>query len=369
MQIDQVQLFHTSLDLKQPFETSFGVERERHCIIVRVDGAGATGWGECVASSGPWYSYETVETAWHILSGFLIPEVLGGEIDEPAAVFDRLGRVRGHNMAKAGLEMALWDLAAKARGVPLATLLGGARDRVAVGVSVGIQPSVPALVARVEEFIAQGYARVKVKIKPGWDVDVARTLRARFPDLLLQVDANSAYSLEDAPIFEAMDDLDLLLIEQPLDHDDIFDHRKLQARLRTPICLDESIVSLDHARAALELGSCKNINIKPGRVGGHTASRLIHDLCQSQNVPVWHGGMLETGVGRAHSVALATLPGFTLPGDISASDRYYATEIVDRPFTLNPDSTITVPTGPGIGVEVDTEALKGCTLRHAQWTA
>jgi O-succinylbenzoate synthase len=224
------------------------------------------------------------------------------------------------------------------------------------------------LLARVGEYVGQGYARVKIKIKPGWDVDVTRAVRRDFPDLRLQVDANSAYHPEDADIFRQIDDLDLLLIEQPLDHDDIYDHAKLQAVLQTPICLDESIGSVDQARMAIELGSCRNINIKPGRVGGHTSSRRIHNLCQERGIPVWHGGMLETGIGRAHNVALASLPGFTLPGDISASSRYYATEIVDPPFTLNPDSTIDVPTSPGIGVHVDAIALRHFTLHEASWS-
>ena len=355
------------MPLAQPFETSFGVEQDRECIILRAEADGAVGWGECVAGTGPWYSYETVTTAWHVLSDFLIPLLLGQELTGPDEVFDRFSRVRGHQMAKAGLEMALWDLAAVLRGVSLARLLGGSRDRVPVGVSVGIQPTPELLLERVQGFVDQGYGRVKIKIKPGWDVEVTHLLRREFPDLPLQVDANSAYHLADAPTFEAIDDLGLLLIEQPLDHDDIYDHGALQRRLRTPICLDESIISVDHARVALELGSCRTINIKPGRVGGHTTSRRIHDLCVSHGVPVWHGGMLETGIGRAHSVALAGLPGFTLPGDISASDRYYDVDLIDPPFTLNPDSTLSVPTGTGIGVRVDEQRLQSLTLRQAEF--
>jgi O-succinylbenzoate synthase len=368
MRIERVTLYQVRMSLLAPFETSFGVETERECIVVRLDGEGVTGWGECVASLGPWYSYETITTAWHILVDFLIPAVLGEELSGPEEVAERLGRVRGHPMAKAGLEMAAWDLAALQGGVPLARLLGGTRERVAVGVSIGIQPSLERLLARVEEYVMQGYARVKIKIKPGWDVAVTQAVRAEFPNLRLQVDANSAYHPEDADIFRQIDDLDLLLIEQPLDHDDIYDHAKLQAVLQTPICLDESIGSVDQARMAIELGSCRNINIKPGRVGGHTSSRRIHNLCQERGIPVWHGGMLETGIGRAHNVALASLPGFTLPGDISASSRYYATEIVDPPFTLNPDSTIDVPTSPGIGVHVDAIALRHFTLHEASWS-
>ena len=369
MRIDRVNLFHISMTLLQPFETSFGVERDRECILVRVERHGVAGWGECVASTGPWYSYETVHTAWHVLSDFLIPLVLNQQLDGPESAFGRFERVRGHPMAKAGLEMALWDLAAQQQGIPLAKLLGGTRDRVPVGVSIGVQESLALLLERVADFVAQGYARVKIKIKPGWDVEVTQALRKEFPDLRLQVDANSAYRLEDVATFQAMDDLDLLLIEQPLGHDDIYDHARLQRQLRTPICLDESIGSVDHARAALELGSCRIINIKPGRVGGHTASIRIHDLCHGQGVPLWHGGMLETGIGRAHNVALASLPGFTLHGDISASSRYYANEIVEPAFTLNPDSTLSVPTRPGIGVSViETEVLRHA-LRQAEFVA
>jgi o-succinylbenzoate synthase len=368
MVLDRVTLFHARMSLVSPFETSFGVEQERECIIVRVDSGGLAGWGECVASTGPWYSYETVQTAWHVFADFLIPLLLEREVDGPERVADRFEPVRGHSMAKAGLEMALWDLAAKQREMPLSRLLGGTRDRVAVGVSVGIQPSLAALLDRVRDYLAQGYRRVKIKIKPGWDTQVTRALREAFPDILLQVDANSAYQLEDAPLFHAMDDLDLLLIEQPLGHDDIYDHHKLQRQLRTAICLDESILSPEHARAALELGSCRNINIKPGRVGGHMASKRIHDLCVAREIPVWHGGMLETGIGRAHNVALASLPGFTLPGDISASDRYYLEDIVEPSFTLNDDSTLSVPTGAGIGVEVQEDRLRRVTVRQAEFT-
>lgn len=368
MRLDHLTLFRIRMSLAHPFETSFGVERDRECIIVRVEGDGAVGWGECVASTGPWYAYETVQTAWHILTDFLIPMLLGREIDGPQEVFDRLGQVRGHPMAKAGLEMALWDLAATQQGIPLSRLLGGTRDRVPVGVSIGVQKSLPALLDRVASFVEQGYARVKIKIKPGWDVEIVHAVRREFPELRLQVDANSAYRLADAPVFQAMDDLDLLLIEQPLGHDDIYDHARLQKQLRTPLCLDESIGSVDHARAALELGSCRVINIKPGRVGGYTSSIRIHDLCRERGIPVWHGGMLETGIGRAHNVALASLPGFTLPGDISASDRYYTKDLVDPPFSLNRDSTLSVPTGPGIGVTVDEERLRRVTLRQMEFT-
>lgn len=367
MRIEKVTLFHAQMALVQPFETSFGVEIDRECIIVRVEGEGAVGWGECVAGSGPWYSPETVETAWHVLSDFLIPLVVEQDYASAEDVFDSFSRVRGHRMAKAGLEMACWDLYAKQQGRSLAALLGGVRDRVAVGVSVGVQPSLDRLIEVIGDYLEQGYGRIKIKIKPGWDAPIARAVREHFPETPLQVDANSAFRLEDAPLFVAMDDLNLLLIEQPLDDEDIYDHASLQRQLQTPICLDESILSVDHARAAIELGSCCVINIKPGRVGGLTASRRLHDLCGAHNIPVWHGGMLETGIGRAHSVALATLPGFTLPGDISASNRYYKADIVDRPFVLNDDSTLSVPEGNGIGVAVDEERLHQITKRRVEF--
>jgi len=367
LKVDRVVLHNISMPLVHPFETSFGVERERECIIVQVEGAGAVGWGECVAQTGPWYSYETTQTNWHVLSDFLIPMVLGVRLDGPASVFDQLARVRGHNMAKAGLEMAIWDLAAKQAGVSMAQMLGGDRDRVPVGVSVGIQASLELLLERIAGFVEQGYHRVKIKIKPGWDIDIVPAVRKRFPDILLQVDANSAYRLGDVDVFRAMDDLDLLLIEQPLAHDDIYEHSLLQRELKTPICLDESIHSVDDARAALALDSGRNINIKPGRVGGHTSSKRIHDLCQEQDIPVWHGGMLETGIGRAHNVALASLAGFTLPGDISASARYYHEDIADPPFELNDDSTLSVPVGAGIGVTVLTDRLQGVTQRSLEF--
>lgn len=367
LEVERVTLCHISMPYVHPFETSFGMEREHHAIIVRVEGDGVVGWGECVAGAGPWYSYETTQTAWHILSDFLIPMVLHRAFEGPEQVFDHFARVRGHNMAKAGLEMAIWDLAAKQAGISLSQQLGGVRDRVPVGVSVGIQPTLDALLDRIAGFVEQGYARIKIKIKPGWDADVTRAVRRRFPEIPLQVDANSAYRLSDVEVFRAMDDLNLLLIEQPLAYDDIYEHSLLQRELKTAICLDESIHSVEDARTALALDSCRVINIKPGRVGGHTSSKRIHDFCQSRGIPVWHGGMLETGIGRAHNVALASLSNFTLPGDISASARYYHEDIVDPPFVLNEDSTLSVPTGAGIGVTVNTDRLKAITQREAEY--
>ena len=344
--------------LRAPFETSFGSVQDRECILLEVSGEGLTGFGECVAEHDPGYSYETAGTAWHILSEFLIPAVLGQDTD-PERFQQSVAHVRGHPLAKAGLEMALWDLLGKRENRSLRQLLGGERERVEVGVSVGLQASPEALVETVGAYLAQGYGRIKIKIKPGRDVDEARAVRARYPDIRLQVDANAAYTLESARALKPLDELDLLLIEQPLAEDDLWDHRTLQREFRTPICLDESILSARHARQALEMGACRVINIKAGRVGGLSQAAAIHDLCRSRGVPVWCGGMLETGVGRASNLALASLPGFLLPGDISASDRYYEQDIIEGRFTLNPDSTIDVPEGPGLGVSLDRRALEG----------
>ncbi len=353
MRIESIELRQVQLELTAPFTTSFGTTLERSCVIIAVHGAGVTGLGECVAFDGPWYSYETIATAWHVISEFLAPRLLQADLTEPEDVWTVFAAVRGHNMAKAALEMACWDLFARCGGVSLASLLGGSRDRVPVGVSVGIHSSPEALVETVGRFLADGYRRIKLKIAPGSDIQFVVAVRAAYPEALVQVDANSAYTLADTSTFRQMDGLNLLLIEQPLGPDDMVDHVQLQRELTTPICLDESIHSPDDARHALELGSCRIINIKPGRVGGHSQSRAIHDLCLSRAAPVWCGGMLETNIGRAHNIALASLPGFSLPGDISASARYYERDIAGPGFVLNEDSTITVPAGSGIGVELE----------------
>jgi O-succinylbenzoate synthase len=364
VRIERIELHHIELELVRPFETSFGRETSRPCILVAVSGGGLTGWGECVAGDGPWYAYETIGTAWHVLRDFLIPMLLGQDVASPADVEEIFRPVRGHPMARAGLEIAVWDLLAQADGVSLAAALGGQSDRVPVGVSLGIQPSLESLLDQVEQRVAEGYGRVKLKIKPGWDVAVVRTVRERWPDLPLQVDANAAYALGDSTILKELDPFDLLLIEQPFHHDDIVDHARLQAQLQTPVCLDESIHSPAHARWALEIDACRVINIKVGRVGGLGAAKQIHDLCQQRGVPVWCGGMLETNVGRAANVAVATLPNFRLPGDISASARYYERDVAHPDFVLNADSTLSVPTGPGLGVHVAPDRLAATRLRH-----
>lgn len=363
IRIEQIELRHISMPLVAPFETSFGVETEREGLIVTLRGEGLTGWGEVVATREPGYSSETAQTEWHILHEFIIPNVLGKELAEVEALEAVYDNVRGHPMAKAGIQAALYDLLAKAQGVSLQKMLGGSGEKVKVGVSVGIQPTTEALVERVRAYLADGYPRIKIKIKPGRDVADARAVREAFPDILLQVDANSAYTLDDAKTIKAMDNLNLLLIEQPLSEDDIFDHAKLQPQLKTAICLDESILSARHARWAHELGACRIINIKPGRVGGLREAIRIHDYCAEHDIPVWCGGMLETGIGRAANVALASLPNFRLPGDISASARYWKEDIVEPAFTLNPDGTLTVPTGPGLGVQVREDLLERFTIK------
>jgi o-succinylbenzoate synthase len=366
MRIDRITLHHLRMPLVAPFETSFGRVTSRECILVVVDSEGLTGYGECVADRDPGYAYETSGTAWHILTDFIFPAILGKDVDGPAGFRAAVAGMRGHPMAKASVEMALWDLLGKRAGKSLRELLGGTRDRVDVGVSVGLQASPAELVETVGRYLAQGYRRIKIKIKPGRDVGDAGAVRAAFPQVRLQVDANSAYTLDTADVLLPLDDLDLLLIEQPLSEDDIWDHRKLQAKLRTAICLDESIHSVRHARYAVEMRACRIVNIKAGRVGGLTEAIAIHDFCRGNGLPVWCGGMLETGVGRASNLALASLPGFVLPGDISASDRYYKHDITEERFVLNPDSTIAVPASPGLGVSVDMTAVKSFALRSAE---
>jgi o-succinylbenzoate synthase len=362
MNIESMTLQHISMPLVAPFETSFGRETDRECILITLHAEGLNGYGECVATRDPGYNYETTGTAWHILKDFVAPLLLGRDVIDADDFQKRVDGIRGHHLAKAGVEMALWDLLGKRDGRSLKDMFGGTRAQVDVGVSIGIQPSPQALVETVASYLEQGYRRVKIKIKPGREVDETSAVRNAYPGLRLQVDANSAYTIETAQVLKAIDDLDLLLIEQPLFEDDIWDHRKLQAEFKTPICLDESVVTARHARYALEMEACQVINIKPARVAGLRQGIAIHDYCFARNVPVWCGGMLETGVGRASNLAIASLPGFVLPGDISASDRYYQRDITNERFVLNADSTIDVPRGPGLGVTIDQAALKAFTL-------
>lgn len=352
MRIERVELFLVRLPLRRAYETSGSVETHQTHVITRVESEGAVGWGESVAPELPWYSGETPRTVWYLLSEIAIPRLLGVDLAGPEQVERELDWIREHRMAKATLEMAVWDLAATQAGVPLSQLLGGTRDRIPCGVAIGLQPSIGALLERIEEELAGGYQRVKLKIKPGRDAEIAEAVRNRYPDLPFMLDANSAYTLADAPVFRRIDAYHPTMIEQPLGHDDIVDHAALQAQLRTPLCLDESIHTGDDARKAIGIGATRVINIKAGRVGGFASARRIHDVCRERGVPVWCGGMLEMGIGRAHNVHLASLPNFSLPGDVAASARYFATELIGEPFTVEPDGTMRVPTGPGLGVTV-----------------
>jgi o-succinylbenzoate synthase len=364
MRLRKITLREIQIPLIAPFETSFGRISGRHILLVQAEVDGVIGWGECTADEDPYYSYETVETAWHILRDFLWPILKGREFDSAADVFDLLARVRGHNMAKGALESAVWDAEAKQKGMPLWKLLGGARGEIASGVSIGIQPSIDALIAKVENELSAGYQRIKIKIKPGNDVEPARALRQRFPRVRLMVDANSAYTLEDASLLKRLDEFYLIMIEQPLGYDDIYSHAALQRVLDTPICLDECIHDIEHARAAIEIGACKIINMKLGRVGGHTPARRIHDLCQARSIPVWCGGMLEAGIGRAHNIAMSTLPNFTLPGDVSASKRYWTEDIIEPEVEVTSRGTIRVPAGPGIGYAPRLDRIELLTKRR-----
>jgi len=359
--IERVAMRMVRLPLKEAFETSFGSIDSRLIFLVCVEADGITGWGEVVAAEEPRYSYETIGTASHVIRDYLAQTVMKTPIGGLSDLAARMSGYKGHNMAKAGIELAYMDLSARLQNRSLSDLIEGTRERVAVGVSLGIQPALSALLERVEKYLSLGYQRIKLKIMPGWDIDVVSEVRRRHPDILLSVDANSAYSLEDQDHLRALDDLDLLMIEQPLNNDDLLDHAKLQSALKTSICLDESITSINRARHALELGSCRIINIKIGRVGGYSQALQIHDLCYEHHVPVWCGGMLESGIGRAHNLALASLPGFTLPGDISASSRYFARDLIKPAVEVRADGTVAVPQTPGLGFEVDSDYIDRCT--------
>ena len=363
MRIDHVELRELQMPLVHPFETSFGRTTMRRIVLVRVEAEGATGWGEVTAGETPLYSYETPETAWHILRDFLIPWTLGKEWRAPGEVAMRFRLIRGHNMAKAALENALWDMAAQQQNLPLARLIGGVLAEIPCGVSIGIQTSAPELLEKIEAEVAAGYQRIKIKVKPGWDVGVLEAIRSRFPRVPLMADANSAYSLADIAHLEEFDRFRLMMIEQPLGWDDLLDHAKLQREIATPICLDESIHNAGDARKALEIGAGKIINIKLGRVGGFTAAREVHDVCRSRNIPVWCGGMLESGIGRAHNIAMSTLPGFTLPGDVSASKRYWAEDIIDPEVTVSDKGTIHVPQSAGLGYAPKEGLIEKLTVR------
>jgi O-succinylbenzoate synthase len=327
------------------------------------DADGAEGWGECTAGEEPFYSYEWTDTAWATLTEFLAPMVLGKEVAKAAHVFTLMRPVRGHRMAKAAIETACWDLEAKRAGVPLWKHLGGTRPEIACGVSIGIQDTLEMLLEKIRQEVDAGYQRIKIKIKPGWDLKIIERVRKEFPDIRLMGDANSAYKLSDVSLFQQLGRFNLMMLEQPLAHDDIFDHAALQRQINTPVCLDESIRSAEDAAHAIALGSCQIINVKLGRVGGHAEAKRLEQVARDNEIPVWCGGMLEAGIGRAHNIAMSTLAGFTLPGDVSASARYWEEDIIDPPVTVSARGTITPPDSPGIGFAVNLPRIEALTVR------
>jgi len=366
LNLERLELREIDLPLVSPFETSFGRTTRRRILIVRVfDKTGASGYGECVAAEGPFFNPETVDTAWLITAKFIAPLLKQTRLKTAGEVNGALASIRGNRMAKGGVEAAVWDLEAKLAGLPLWRHLGGVRDEINCGVSIGLQETTETLVDKVARELESGYQRIKIKIKPGKDVQLVEAVRARFPDITLSVDANSAYSLNgDLGVVKQLDNYNLLMIEQPLAPGDLVDHAKLQREIKTPVCLDESIVALVDARHAHELGSCRIINIKLGRVGGHTEAQLIQAFALEHGIPVWCGGMLESGIGRAHNIAMSTLPGFTLPGDVSASQRYWEEDIIDPPVTVSRQGTIKAPTRPGIGYDVNEARIEALTVRR-----
>jgi O-succinylbenzoate synthase len=364
MLIRTIALREIRLPLIHFFETSFGRTTERRIILVRVTGSdGADGWGECVAGEGPFYSDEWADTAWPTLKEFLAPMVIGRDVESAESVWDLMKAVRGHRMAKAAIETACWDLEARRAGVPLWKHLGGVQAEIACGVSIGIQDSPEQLIEKIQKELDAGYQRIKIKIKPGWDLDIVRKVRERFPEIHLMGDANSAYTLADVLLFKALDEFNLMMLEQPLAHDDMFDHAELQKQIETPICLDESVKTPADAEHAIALRACKIINVKLGRVGGHAQAKKVESAARENGIPVWCGGMLESGIGRAHNIAMATLPGFTLPGDVSASARYWNQDIIAPEVTVSPRGTIAAPAEPGIGFEVNLRRIDQLTVR------
>ena len=362
--IQSIELREIRLPLIHFFETSFGRTTERRIVLARVtDANGIEGWGECTAGEGPFYSDEWTDTAWDTLREFLAPMVIGKEVEKAAEVFALMRPVRGHRMAKATLETACWDLEAKNADVPLWKLLGGARPEIASGVSIGIQDTPEILLEKIRKEVDAGYQRIKIKIKPGWDLKIVERVRKEFPEIRLMGDANSAYRLSDVSLFQQLDQFNLMMLEQPLAHDDIFDHAKLQRQIQTPICLDESIRSAEDATNAITLESCRIINVKLGRVGGHAEAKRIERIACENEIPIWCGGMLESGIGRAHNIAMSTLAAFTLPGDVSASARYWEEDIIDPPVKVSPRGTIKVPDSPGIGFSVNLPRIEALTVR------
>ena len=363
MKIEGITLREIRLPLVEFFETSFGRIFNRRILLVTAECGGVNGWGECVAGENPFYSSEWAESAWPTLKHFLAPALLDHNLTSARECVPLMARVRGHRMAKAAVENALWDAEAKQKQQPLWKLLGGTRREIVCGVSIGIQDSVEQLLDKIQTELAAGYRRIKVKVKPGWDVNVLERIRSRWPDIQLSCDANSAYILDEVEHLRKFDQFNLLMIEQPLWNDDIYYHARLQRELRTPICLDESIHHARDAAAALETGACRIINIKVGRVGGFTEAKKVHDVCQANNVPVWCGGMLESGIGRAHNIALSTLENFRLPGDVSASKRYWKEDIIEPEVEVTQQGTIVIGDAPGTGYRVREDLIEKLTVR------
>jgi O-succinylbenzoate synthase len=365
IRVERIVLRHISLPLVHFFETSFGRIYERHMVLVEAISEGLSGWGEITAERHPFYNEEWTDSAWLIARDYVAPRLLNHAFQSAADVGDRTSGIRGHRMARGGVEAAIWDLEARRNGVPLAKQIGGgAHAEIPCGVSIGIQDTVPQLIRKIETELNAGYQRIKMKIKPGWDVDVVREVRRAFPRIRLMVDANSAYTLADAGHLRRLDEFNLMMIEQPLGHDEIIDHAALQAQLQTPVCLDECIGSAHHAEQAIRLRACGILNIKLGRVGGFREAKRVHDVAQANGIPVWCGGMLESGIGRAHNIALASLPNFVLPGDVSASKRYWTRDIICPAVEVSPRGTIAVPTTPGFGYDLDHDFIKSITVRE-----
>ncbi len=368
MKIESIALREIHMQLKSPFETSFGTVQNRRILLVEVVADGVSGWGEVTAGETPSYIAETTDTAWHVISDFIVPSLVGKSVATASEFPGLMTQIRGHEMAKGGVESALWDAEAQLKGVPLSKLLGGTMEEIACGVSLGIRENPPSLVKRVEEELRSGYQRIKLKIKPGKDYEFVAAVRKEFPNIRLSVDANSAYSLDDAAHLKRLDEFDLLMMEQPLSWDDIYAHAKLQAQIQTAICLDECIHNTRHALTAIELKSCRIINIKLGRVGGHTEALRMQEACRKRGVPVWCGGMLESGIGRAHNIAMSTLPGFSLPGDVSASQRYWNEDIIEPVVEVTAKGTIRVPQTPGLGYAVRRDRVERLTVRRDNWS-
>ncbi len=366
MKIDSIVLREVHMPQLRPFETSFGVTRERRILLAEVQSEGLTGWGECTAGERPFFSGESTDSAWQVILNELGPMLAASDLEHGGECPGIFRQVRGNPMAKAALENAIWDLEAQREGLPLAQLIGGVRETIPCGVSLGIQPSIPELMAVIEKELAAGYQRIKLKCKPGWDVEVFERVRSRWPEIMLSCDANSAYKLRDADYIVSFDAFDLLMIEQPLWYDDFYYHSMLQKRLNTPICLDESIRNRRDVLAAIEMESCRIINIKLGRVGGFSEAIAVHNAAQERGVPVWCGGMLESGIGRSHNIALSTLENFTLPGDVSASSRYWREDIVEPEITVSNAGEIEIPDTPGRGYEVRTDLVEQLTVRKEQ---